>query len=70
MKDFEVGFFSAEMRQEWKLNLEAIVEEVEDKEVVGKTLTCVTERETWAMRGELTNGHSIYMLDTILIRIK
>lgn len=67
MKDFEAGFLSAEMKQEWMLNLEPLVEEVEDKEAVGKTLTCILEREPWAMRGELSNGHSIYMLDTILI---
>ena len=70
MKDFEAGFLNAHMKQEWKLNSEPLVEEVEDKEVVGKTLTCILERETCAMRGELSNGHSIYMLGTVLIRVK
>jgi hypothetical protein len=54
MKDFEVGILNAQMRQEWKLNLELLVEELEDKAAVGKTLSCVLERETWAVQGELT----------------
>jgi hypothetical protein len=37
MKDFEEGILNAQIRQEWKLNLEPLMEELEDKVDVGKT---------------------------------
>jgi hypothetical protein len=70
MKDFEAGILTTQLLQEWKLNLEQLVEELEDKEAIGKTLSYVLERETWAMQGELINGHYIYMLDKTLTRLK
>jgi hypothetical protein len=36
MKDFEAGILNAQMRQEWKLNLEPLVVELEDKAAVEK----------------------------------
>ena len=41
MKDFEVGILNAQMWQEWKLNLELLVEELEYKTAVGNTLSYV-----------------------------
>jgi hypothetical protein len=69
MKDFEAGILTTQLRQEWKSNLEPLVEELKDKATLGRTLSCVLEWETWAMRGELTNGHYIYMLDKTLNRL-
>ena len=62
MKDFEARTLATQLQQEWKLNLVLLVEELEDKEAIRKTLSCVLERETCVMQGELTNDHYIYML--------
>jgi hypothetical protein len=70
MKDFEAGILTTQLLEVWKSNLEPLVEELNDKAALGRTLSCVLERETWAMRGELTNGHYIYMLDKTLNRLQ
>ena len=47
-----------------------LLQVLEDKEALGKTLSSILEQESRACRGELTNSHYIYTMDKALLRLK
>ena len=58
------------MQRHWLERVTPLLQVLEDKEALGKTLSSVLERESWARRGELTNSHYIYTMDKALLRLK
>jgi hypothetical protein len=70
MYDFQEGKLDAEIRKHWLERVEPLLHALENREFLGKTLSSVLERKSWARRDELTNSHYIYTMDKALIRLR
>ena len=70
MDDFNEAKLDTEVRKHWLEKVTPLLQVLEDKEALGKTLSSVLERESWARRGELTNSHYIYTTDKAILRLQ
>jgi RNA:NAD 2'-phosphotransferase (TPT1/KptA family) len=50
--------------------IEPLAIELENKEALGRTLSCILEHEGWARRGKLTNNHYVHTMDKALNCLK